>query len=71
VYGSELIWHLTGTGEHSGRVDVLAMLTWLENKSYLPKASGLTDISYGLEICSTGGRAEAFAMSGFSITATS
>jgi hypothetical protein len=71
VYGSELIWQLTGTGEQSGRVDILAMLTWLENKGYLPKASGLTDISYGFEICSTGGRAETFAVSGFSITATS
>jgi hypothetical protein len=68
-YGSELIWKLTGGSEQSGRVDVLAMLQWLESNGYLPKTSTLTDISYGWEICSTGGHPETFTNSGFTLTA--
>ena len=68
-YGSELIWKLTGGNEQSGRVDILAMLSWLVNHGYLPKGSGLTDISYGFEICSTGGKPETFTVSKFSISA--
>ena len=66
-YGTELIWQLSGTGEKSGTVDVLAMLNWLVSHRYLPQGSGLTDISYGFEICSTGGRPETFTLSNFSI----
>jgi hypothetical protein len=68
-YGSELIWQLPGAGEQSGTVDILAMLTWLVSHGYLPHGSGLTDISYGFEICSTGGRPETFTLSRFSISA--
>ena len=68
-YGSELIWQLSGSGERSGGVNILAMLTWLVSHGYLPKESGLTDISYGFEICSTGGRPETFTVSRFSISA--
>jgi hypothetical protein len=68
-YGSELIWQLAGAGERSGSVDILAMLTWLVHHGYLPQRSGLTDISYGFEICSTGGRPETFTLSHFSIRA--
>jgi hypothetical protein len=67
-YGSELIWQLSD-GERSGRVDILGMLNWLVSHRYLQAESGLTDISYGFEICSTGGRPETFAVSGFSISA--
>ena len=70
-YGSELIWQLSGHGERSGSVNILAMLTWLVSHGYLPKESGLTDISYGFEICSTGGRPERFSVSRFSISARS
>ena len=70
-YGSELIWQLTGRGEASGRVNILAMLTWLVSHGYLPHRSGLTDISYGFEICSTGGHAETFSVSRFTISAPS
>jgi hypothetical protein len=66
-YGSELIWQLPGIGEKTGTVDILAMLTWLVAHRYLPQGSGLTDISYGFEICSTGGRPETFQLSHFSI----
>lgn len=69
-YGSELIWQLPGEAEQSGQVDILAMLTWLVTHRYLPNGSGLTDISYGFEICSTGGRPETFTVSRFSIRST-
>ena len=40
-FGSELIWQLpTGTNDPSGSVDIMAMLTWLEdhgNGKYLPR----------------------------------
>ena len=55
-YGSsELIWYLTSANEQSGIVDVLSMLTWLEGHGYLPAGSGLNQIDYGFEICSTPG----------------
>jgi hypothetical protein len=66
-YGSELIWKLTGN-EHSGRVNLLPMLTWLENHGYLPTRTGLWSIGYGWEICSTGGQNEDFQVSSFSLT---
>ena len=69
-FGSELIWQLAGRNEQSGSVDILAMLTWLTSHGYLPQRSGLTGISYGFEICSTGGRPETFTLSHFSISGT-
>jgi hypothetical protein len=74
-YGSELIWQVPGNGnvygEQSGSVDILAMLSWLENHGgYLPKGSSLTAIGYGFEICSTGGADENFQVTGFSITSS-
>ena len=72
-FGSELIWQFpTGTNESSGSVDMLAMLTWLEDNGkgkYLPRNSGLTALSFGFEICSTGGQPETFRLSHFSIRA--
>jgi hypothetical protein len=66
-YGaSELIWYLTSGNEPSGSVDVLSMLTWLENHGYVPAGSGLNQIDYGFEICSTPG-AETFTVSQFAI----
>lgn len=70
VNGSELIWQLSGAAEQSGRVDVLGMLTWLVRHRYLPHGTGLTAISYGFEICSTGGRPETFTVSRFTISST-
>ena len=63
---SELIWYLTSGNEPSGVVDVLSMLTWLESHGYLPANSGLNQIQYGFEICSTAG-AETFTVSQFAI----
>jgi hypothetical protein len=64
--GSELIWYLTSGNEQSGTVDILSMLTWLESHGYLPAGSGLNQIDYGFEICSTP-RAETFTVSQFGI----
>ena len=69
-YGTELIWKLTGGNEQTGSVDILAMVIWLENHGYLPSASTITDLSYGFEICSTGGQDENFQVNSFSITAS-
>ncbi len=66
--GGELIWYLTGSNEQSGSVDVLSMLTWLESHGYLPAGSGVNQIDYGFEICSTPG-AETFSVSQFAIKA--
>jgi hypothetical protein len=68
-YGTELIWKLTGGSVQSGSVDVLAMLNWLAGHGYYSPTSTLTDISYGWELCSTGGRPETFTISGYSVTA--
>ncbi len=68
-YGSELIWQLAGSGERSGTVDILSMLTWLQSHGYLPGSSTLTSIGYGWEICSTGGVNEDFQVTSYSITA--
>lgn len=73
-FGSELIWQLpTGTNDPSGSVDVMAMLTWLEdhgNGKYLPSSSTLTALGFGFEICSTGKQNETFTLTAFTLTAT-
>jgi hypothetical protein len=69
-FGSELIWKLTGGNEQTGSVNILSMVTWLEKHGYMPSSSTITDLSYGFEICSTGGRNENFQVNSFSITAS-
>jgi hypothetical protein len=49
------------------------MLTWLENHGdgkYLPANPTLTAVSFGFEICSTGGRSQTFQVNSFSFVAT-
>jgi hypothetical protein len=65
---SELIWYLANGNEQSGTVDVLSMLTWLESHGYLPAGSGVNQIDYGFEICSTPS-AKTFAVNHFAIKA--
>ena len=70
VYGgSELIWYLTSSNERGGVVNILSMLTWLESHGYIPAGSGLNQIDYGFEICSTPGP-ETFTLSQFAIKST-
>jgi hypothetical protein len=73
-FGSELIWQPpTGTNYPSGKVNVMAMLTWLETHGggkYLPAKPTLTAISFGFEICSTASRDQTFELNNFTFTAT-
>ena len=73
-FGSELIWQpSTGTNYPSDRVNVMAMLTWLENHGngkYLSANPTLTAVSFGFEICSTGGRNQTMQVNSFSFVAT-
>lgn len=68
--GSEIIWWLAGNTEQSGGVDILAMVNWLIDRGYLPAQSDLAALSYGWEICSTGGVPETFTISRFTVTAS-
>lgn len=74
-FGSEIIWQPpTGTNYSSGKVNVMAMLTWLETHGggkYLPAKPTLTAISFGFEICSTASRNQTFTVNNFSLTAKS
>jgi glycosyl hydrolase family 12 len=56
------------SNETSGTVNVLADLNWLESNGYMPAGSGLNQIDFGYEICSTGGVPETFTLSGYSLT---
>jgi hypothetical protein len=82
-FGSELIWQpATGTNFSTDDVNVLAMLDWLENNSvssatgsgstatFLPANSDLTALSFGFEICSTGGQNDTWTLNDFSWNAT-
>ncbi|WP_300604716.1 hypothetical protein [Trebonia sp.] len=53
--------------ETSGTVDVLSMLNYLARNGYIPGDSGLNQIDFGWEICSTGGVPETFTMSRYTI----
>jgi hypothetical protein len=78
------VWNSAGAGQvghpvslvldsnqASGSVNVLADLDWLESNGYMPAGSGLNQIDFGWEICSTGGTAQTFTMSNFGIQASS
>jgi hypothetical protein len=68
-FSSMLAWKLPGD-EQSGSVDVLAMLTWLEDHGYISTSSELNALDYGWEIASTGGQPETFTVSDYSITSS-
>ncbi len=68
------VWDASGTvymvrdsNETSGRVDILPMLVWLESHGYSAAGSGLSQLDFGWEICSTGGKAETFTMSQYDL----
>jgi hypothetical protein len=73
TFGSEIIWQPpTGKNYSSGKVNVMAMLNWLEthgNGKYLPAKPTLTAISFGFEICSTAGKNQTLRVNDFSFTA--
>jgi hypothetical protein len=72
-FGSEQVWKLgvndnSKVNEQSGSVDILGMLTWMENHGDLPANSTIGLLGYGWEICSTGGNNEDFQVNSFSIS---
>jgi hypothetical protein len=54
----------------SGTVNVLGDLKWLESSGYMKSGSGINQIDFGWELCSTGGTAQTFTLSQYSIKAT-
>jgi hypothetical protein len=52
----------------SGSVDILAVLQWLINNKYIPASSGLTDVEFGFELCSTGGVPQTFSVNNYTLT---
>jgi hypothetical protein len=55
------------SNETSGTIDILAALDWLESHGYMPAGSGVNQIDFGWEICSTGGSAKTFSMTRYGI----
>jgi len=64
---SGTVYMVRDSNETSGRIDILTMLGWLESHGYSPAGSGLNQIDFGWEICSTGGKAETFTMSRYDL----
>jgi len=55
------------SNETSGTINILAALNWLESNGYMPSGSGLNQIDFGWEICSTGGSAKTFSLTSYGI----
>ena len=84
TFGSERVWQLVAPGtkagdraatinESSGSVDIKAMVSYLENRAApdaIPANSTITNLSYGWEIASTGGKPETFQISHYTLTAS-
>ncbi len=64
--GFYTIYMVRDRDEHSGTVHILAMLDWLIQRG-LTAATGLNQIDFGWEICSTDGRPETFTISRYGI----
>ncbi|MGH3279956.1 MAG: GH12 family glycosyl hydrolase domain-containing protein [Trebonia sp.] len=58
------------SNQASGSVNVLDDLNWLESNGYVPAGSGLNQIDFGWEICSTGGSPQTFTMSQYRLKAS-
>lgn len=64
--GFHTIYIVRDRNERSVTVQILPMLEWLRRRK-LTAATGLNQIDFGWEICSTGGTPETFTMSSYSI----
>jgi hypothetical protein len=58
------------TSQRSGTIDILAGLQYLQSKGYIASNGTLSQVNFGWEICSTGGVAETFDVTSYSLTAT-
>ena len=56
--------------QSSGSVNILDDLNWLQSNGYVQSGSGINQIDFGWEICSTAGVPETFSMSQYSLTAS-
>jgi hypothetical protein len=53
----------------SGSVDLLSLFSWLQSAGYSTE-TGVNQIDYGFELCSTSGKTETFAVTGYTLDAT-
>jgi hypothetical protein len=72
-YGSEVIWSLGRKGTFArqasmARVPVHELMKYLVDHGYEGARSRVGELDFGWEICSTGGRQQTFAVTGYSIT---
>ena len=67
-HGGEVIWS-SNANKQSGTVDILAMLRDLQSRRLVSSGAAIGQIDFGFEICSTGGAAETFSVSHYSLTA--
>ena len=58
------------SNQPSGSVNILADLQWLESNGYVPAGSGLNQIDFGFELCSTGGASQTFNVTNYGISAS-
>jgi hypothetical protein len=65
--GKDLVSLVLNSNQTSGSVDVLAALKWLQSNNYMNANAGVNQVDFGFEICSTGGSAQKFAMSQYSL----
>jgi hypothetical protein len=64
--GGELIWSRHGNA-HKGTVHILTMLRWLVRHHYESGTTALGQVDFGWEICSTGGKAETFKVTNYTL----
>jgi hypothetical protein len=55
------------SNQPSGSVNILDDLKWLESNGDMPAGSGLNQVDFGWEICSTGGVPQTFTMSHYGL----
>jgi hypothetical protein len=65
--GFHTIYMVRDGRQTSGTVNILAMLEWLVQRK-LTAATGLNQVDFGWEICSTDGKAETFRMSRYALS---
>lgn len=68
------VWDSDGTifmvrnrSEASGRIHILAMLDWLMSHRLSPPHSGVNQVDFGWELCSTNGKPQTFTMSAYDL----
>lgn len=53
----------------TGSVDLRSLLRWLQSAGYSTQ-TGVNQIDFGFELCSTSGQAETFTVTGYTLDAT-